>query len=143
MVYGKGLYMVRDRALNFIHALSMILDFTTCNNYRLLHLFLLPWDAGSNENFVVIAVYKSCTEIASVHLAGAFQEPAGTNWFPYFGPSILWIQPKKQSSLKDMPHKSTLKITETFYARESDFLHVEMYFTFAECFKATYFTLQH
>lgn len=42
----------------------------------LLHLFLLPCDAGSNEYFLVITDCKSCTEITSVHFAGDLEGPA-------------------------------------------------------------------
>lgn len=49
---------------------------------------------GSNENPPSVPACESGAEIASVHLAGAFQALVGRNWFPYFGPFASGFCPK-------------------------------------------------
>lgn len=62
---------------------------------RVLHSISSPSSRfRSNENSPAVTACESCTEITSVHLAGAFQALLGRNWFPYFGPFAFGVCPK-------------------------------------------------
>lgn len=76
-------------------ALSVIFDF---HQLALLEC-VTPSPSGSrrfrsNENSPSVPACVSWAEIASVHLAGAFQALVGRNWFPYFGPFAFGFCPK-------------------------------------------------